>query len=407
MKKVLFVGHRADRSGAPIALLHLLRWLRARTDLAFEVVLEKGGELESCFRELAPVSVVERPIGGRRSLGGKLLNRYGRIPLERARTAALLRQLRLRADIGLIYFHSIASAALGALAADPRRSVIASVHELKGAYAGGDRDRALAVLARADEIIAVSRAVGADIAACDPLLAGKTEVIHGCVPTRQVVVDDPTETRLRMRRQLGIPQHAVVIGGSGLHGLGKGTDLFVQLARRVCERHPGKPFHFVWFGATSDRRHHELIARDAAQLALSKQLQLHGPTADSASYFAAFDVFALTSREDSFPLVVLEAACNALPILCFEGSGGAPEFVGNDCGRVVPYLDVEEMANAVADLGKSQKRRSALGAAAAAKVRECHDVDIVLPSIAEMITRRLNHCESVTGASAAGSRGSP
>ena len=119
MKKVLFVGHRADRSGAPIALLHLLRWLRARTDLAFEVVLEKGGVLEPCFRELAPVTVIKRPIGGRRRLGAKLLNRYGRIPLERVRTAALLGQLRRRSDIGLIYFNSLASAALVELAADP------------------------------------------------------------------------------------------------------------------------------------------------------------------------------------------------------------------------------------------------------------------------------------------------
>lgn len=406
MNKVLFVGHRADRSGAPIALLHLLRWLRARTDLAFEVVLERGGELEPCFREVAPVTVLTRPIGGRRSLGGKLLNRFGRIPLERVRTAGLLRHLGRRSDIALIYFNSLASAALVELAADPRRSVIASVHELKGAYADGDRDRAMALLARADEIIAVSRAVGADIATCDPLLASKTEVIHGCVPTRTVVVDDPAETRLRIRGELEIPQDALVIGGSGPHGLGKGTDLFVQLARLVGERHPEEPIHFVWFGATSDGRQHDRIARDAAQLGLSKQLHLQGPTADSASYFAAFDIFALTSREDSFPLVVLEAACNALPILCFEGAGGAPEFVGDDCGCVVPYLDVERMANAVTDLVESEKRRRELGTAAAAKVRENHDLDTVLPSIAEMITRRLNRCEWVDGASASGSRGS-
>jgi glycosyltransferase involved in cell wall biosynthesis len=406
MKKVLFVGHRADRTGAPIALLHLLRWLRARTDLAFEVVLETGGELEPCFRELAPVSVIRRAVPGRRSLIGKLLNRCARIPLERVRTAVRLRRLRLRTDIGVIYFNSLSSATLVELAADPRRFVIASVHELKGAYADNDRDCAMALLARADEIIAVSNAVGTDVAACDPLLSDKIEVIHGCVPTRQVVADDPTETRLRMRSQLGIPHDAVVIGGCGPHSLGKGTDLFVQLARSVCERHPGKPFHFVWFGATSDLRQRELIARDAAQLAFSKQLHLHGPTADAASYFAAFDLFALTSREDSFPLVVLEAACNALPVLCFEGSGGAPEFVGTDCGCVVPYLDVERMACAVAELAESEERRCKLGTAALTRVREKHDVDIVLPSIAEMITRRLNHCESMPEESAHGSRGS-
>jgi hypothetical protein len=50
--KILFVGHRADRTGAPILLLHLLRWLRENTELCFELLLLKGGDLEPEFRKL-------------------------------------------------------------------------------------------------------------------------------------------------------------------------------------------------------------------------------------------------------------------------------------------------------------------------------------------------------------------
>jgi glycosyltransferase involved in cell wall biosynthesis len=74
---------------------------------------------------------------------------------------------------------------------------------------------------------------------------------------------------------------------------------------------------------------------------------------------------------------------------------------------VIPYLDVDRMANAVARLAESEERRRELGTAAATKVRENNDVDIVLPRIAEMIMRRLNPCESVARASAPGSRNSP
>jgi glycosyltransferase involved in cell wall biosynthesis len=60
-------------------------------------------------------------------------------------------------------------------------------------------------------------------------------------------------------------------------------------------------------------------------------------------YFAAFDVFALVSREDPFPVVCLEAASLGKPIVCFNSSDGEKEFVENDCGFVVPDLDIEIM----------------------------------------------------------------
>src|SRR6266853_56528 len=51
---ILFVSHDATRTGAPIALLHFLRWFRANASRAFSVVLGSGGELVGEFEELAP-----------------------------------------------------------------------------------------------------------------------------------------------------------------------------------------------------------------------------------------------------------------------------------------------------------------------------------------------------------------
>jgi hypothetical protein len=56
MKRILFIGHDATRSGAPFVLLHLLRWLRKNApDLEFELLLLSGGELEREFRQLCTV----------------------------------------------------------------------------------------------------------------------------------------------------------------------------------------------------------------------------------------------------------------------------------------------------------------------------------------------------------------
>ena len=53
---ILFVSHDASRTGAPIALLTFLRWLRANTDYRFEVLLGCGGPLEPAFEALAPTT---------------------------------------------------------------------------------------------------------------------------------------------------------------------------------------------------------------------------------------------------------------------------------------------------------------------------------------------------------------
>ncbi|MDH6063711.1 hypothetical protein, partial [Umezakia ovalisporum] len=39
--------------------------------------------------------------------------------------------------------------------------------------------------------------------------------------------------------------------------------------------------------------------------------------------------------------VCLEAASLGKPILCFDKAGGEPEFVEDDCGFIVPYLDLD------------------------------------------------------------------
>ena len=100
-------------------------------------------------------------------------------------------------------------------------------------------------------------------------------------------------------------------------------------------------------------------------------------------------MFCLTSREDPYPLVNLEVASLGMPIVCFEGSGGSEEFVEDDCGFVVPYLELETMADRVSELLDSTELRRRLGGRAASKVRERHDLEDTAPQILGIIERFL------------------
>jgi glycosyltransferase involved in cell wall biosynthesis len=386
VKKVLFVAHEADRSGAPIALLRLLRWLRDASALEFEILLMRGGALESAFRALAPLEVIHPRLRPSLNPLRKLANRYRASRLRRWRCLRRVRARAKRGDLGLVFFNSVATADLFARLAPLPAPIVVYVHECQSAMQALGLERVSALCRRADEIFAVSRAVARDLRLLDGGLSERIQIVPGCVPTPAA----SSAAGGGMRASLGIPRDAVVVGGAGPLGWCKGTDLFVQLARSVAERDPGGSVRFVWFGDVPDAVERPRLQHDLDRLGLGSRVHFAGPTETPEHFYADLDLFALTSREDAFPLVCLEAAQRGLPVLCFEGGGGAPELIDKETGAVVPYLDVAAMAEAVLALAARPDERRRRGAQAAQRVARDHTPDAVLPELLARIEAHLD-----------------
>jgi glycosyltransferase involved in cell wall biosynthesis len=92
-----------------------------------------------------------------------------------------------------------------------------------------------------------------------------------------------------------------------------------------------------------------------------KNIIFTGQVSNPADYLNQISVFALTSREDPFPLVALEAAALSKPIICFNESGGMVEFVNNGAGIVVPYIDVKQMGDSIIQILESTELRNRFG----------------------------------------------
>jgi len=157
----------------------------------------------------------------------------------------------------------------------------------------------------------------------------------------------------------------------------------------VTRRLPDADVHFVWAGGDADGPTRGGLLLDARRLGLGDRIRFVGPLEHPAELFAAMDVFALTSREDPFPLVMLEAAAAGVPLVCFAGGGGAPEFTHPDAGRVAAYLDVAGMATAISDLLEREDERQRMGQIAADRVRKRHTVDQAGPVLMDVIQRSL------------------
>jgi len=146
-------------------------------------------------------------------------------------------------------------------------------------------------------------------------------------------------------------------------------------------------------GGEAEGKEAEAFQHDIQRSGLAGRVH-HVPECDNpVRIFSTCDAFALVSREEPFGIVNLEAACFECPVLCFADAGGAPEFVEEDAGFVVPYLDVEAMAEKLLVLSQDEALLVQMGKRAAEKVRERHDVNVVAPGILESMQRVVSHPE--------------
>jgi hypothetical protein len=124
-----------------------------------------------------------------------------------------------------------------------------------------------------------------------------------------------------------------------------------------------------------------MLRHDIRCLGLEREIRFIGELAAPHGLLALADLFCLTSREDPFPLVMLEAAALRKPVLCFERAGGAREFCALGGGIAVPFIDVEAMADQAHGLLADPALREAMGARAAEAVRTRFTVEAVAPRL--------------------------
>jgi glycosyltransferase involved in cell wall biosynthesis len=388
-KEIIFISHDASRTGAPILLLNFLRWFKQNTDIPFRIILRKGGELESEFIELAPTLVFEQELNN---------GIYDRIKRRFIRHDPSLR-LKKWLDgfnVGLIYSNTSTNGNLLELLSFLDCPVISHIHELEyWLYRSGtDWEKTKCFT---NYYIAASQAVKDNLLEKHNIPDIYVKVVHGFVNAIKAsgVIISSVEIEDQIRKKLQIPHDAFIVGGSGTTDWRKAPDVFVSLAKYIHRIPLDRPVHFVWVGGASsgDIRHFEL-QYDIDKLGISPYVRFVGSVSNPWEYFTLFDVFTLTSREDPYPLVCLEAASLAKPIICFDQAGGEPEFIEDDCGFVVPYLDIEAMADKILLLIKSPDLRNKMGIQAKHKVVSRHDISVAAPQIIEII-RHVQERESM------------
>ncbi len=362
--RLLAVTHEASRTGAPIVLLRFLEWLRSTHGAHVETLALRGGPLLDDFAAVGPVHLL--PAYGTESFPRRIEQGMGRVGLGWAADPMRMRRLRYTArnltGFDVLYCNSSTSAIALRVLPELPPHVIAHVHELTSAFNHwmDDEDRRW-LLRHASAFVVAADCVGQNLIDNHGV---RPELIHRCYEFIDLPRPQAASTE-RARRSLGLADGELVVGSMGTADWRKGTDLFLQMAALVRRRAPELKVRFVWVGR---RPEWEAIGHNAdlAGLELEDIVTFTGEVADPASYLSLFDLFCLTSREDPYPLVCLEAGALGVPVISFD-NGGMSELAEADgiehpLLTRLPYLDVEGMTDAVIERLREPESRAAEGA---------------------------------------------
>jgi glycosyltransferase involved in cell wall biosynthesis len=391
--KVLFILHQASLTGAPIILCELA-WALLRSG-AYEgrfLVMEQGPLFNRC-RSIAESDlwfVENRDRQFKRwGFAGKLISQV----YYAWRHRRILKSVR---DTDVILSNTIANGAILKRLSVMDCPVISYIHELPFAIRAVTTPETLGqVIQHTNYFLAGSEAVRMHLVKGLKVDRNVTEVLYSSLSTSWFTDDFRQTWQKRFRMDHLLRDDVTIVGVSCTAEWRKGFDLWMPLVQLYFCRYPNNKVVFVWKGykGTMDSLYVDLF--DIRKTGLDEAVIVLPHDAESKQVIAAFDIHLLLSREDPYPLVVLEAACMGIPTVCFSGAGGAPEFVEDDAGISVPYGDLSAMADALNHLVTQQQLRSRLGAQAKAKVADRHDVDQAALQLSVVIHKVIGVSNSV------------
>jgi glycosyltransferase involved in cell wall biosynthesis len=209
---------------------------------------------------------------------------------------------------------------------------------------------------------------------------------------------DPTLDGSPVRRELGIPDAAPVVGIVSRLFKWKGHAQLVDAMAIVRQSVPDARLVIVGEddpradpGSGSFRAQLEAQVK---QLDLANNVIFTGFRTDIPRVMAALDVFAHPSWEEPFGMVFLEAGAMQKPVVCWA-SGGAPEvIVQGETGLLVERGSIPGLADALLTLLRDPALRARMGEAGRRRAAEVFSPQAMCMSMLDVYRAILNRVPS-------------
>lgn len=168
-----------------------------------------------------------------------------------------------------------------------------------------------------------------------------------------------------LRASIGAAPDDVIVGYAGRMVPVKDLPTLIHAFAKAQAAVPA--LRLVLAGDGPERARAEALAR---QHGVARRVHFMSWVDDLPRFYAALDVFALSSLNEGTPVAAIEAMAAARPVVSTE-VGGVPDVVEPGvCGLLVPAQAPDAMAAALVRLALEPSLRRSMGAAGRARVRE-------------------------------------
>jgi len=183
---------------------------------------------------------------------------------------------------------------------------------------------------------------------------GKFTVIHSGVDLSKF--SDATADAFEMKKKLGIPEEAFVVGTVGRLTPVKGHKYLLEAAAKVVQEKTNTFFVFLGDGELLNE-----LTEMVSTLGINDHVKFLGWRPDVADVMSTFDVFVLPSLNEGMGKVLIEAMAMGKPIIASD-VGGIPDLVrSGENGLLVPPADSDALFNAIQSLYQNSLKGEKMG----------------------------------------------
>ena len=343
--KILFFTPFAGYTGSEVSLTNLMKQLDTKK---FEIrlyAMNKGELLDTLPAQIT--TYYYKGIGG---LTKRFINKLTRVFTKNGELEKDVMNIHNEFKPDIWYLNTLLLDNIASIAQKNRIKYAVHFHELLKQYNYISADKMQEMLSGA------SFTVGCCESVCGNLkVFGTSKVLkqYECIETDPIKSD--SEKVSSIRNSLSVPDGHAIIAMSGQRTDIKGFDIFIDVARRLRD----KPYFFLWLGGSCNTGYALFLEKIIAYHKLVNIKIMHPSREEYYNYLDSCDVFFLSSREDSFPLVMLEAAFFGKYIVSLN-SGGANEFLDENSGHIINSLNENEIASELDDVCRKNKNNTVL-----------------------------------------------
>ncbi len=221
-------------------------------------------------------------------------------------------------------------------------------------------------------IVAVSKSNAESLKEVDSKFNRQVQIIYNGIKVRDEIKIDQ-EQKKKIKESLGINQFVKVILIVTRLVPHKQVSIFVEIFKEILDSYPECYLCIVGEGDDSEN-----IIKTIRRFSLDEKVKMLGRMENIDEIYAISDVFAFTSREEGFGLVIAEAMAHSIPVVAFDIGGVNEVIESNKTGYLVPLNEKEEFKTRLIDLLIDEHKARELGKNGRKRIRDLFNIDTMI-----------------------------